>query len=769
MKYQTNINLKEIIKNRKTQPYQCCECNKTIKNFYDFNCVYKDCSFNIGKTEIMCPYCAYKLLRKHLLSKGYSEEELKEMESKIDKPLHNNVMVYSHPEEVIYRARIVFSENNCAMTFWEYTHDDFLLSHDGVNPLAEYYFYKEVYERFTILETYSDYQCKLTACIKLKEWEDSFEYDNEIEQYSKFILENFTKETEDDIDIISDKKQQCYLEMKGLIDGYFRSSDIKNRIELLQDFFTLKESYIEEINKMILKCPDYPNPPDMEIWFDKVFYFEDILMNFEYWKAFDDYSSLLKSLVSLNTNAFYYYQTCLSDIELFKVNEQDDYLEVLEKMTKNFIKFYDYYEDRYSEIFVNIANNNLEIDFERFMASDIPREPQIIHFEDPERTIVATSSILHITLTILPHLTIFYLFLEYLCNSRSKLKLNDQEWLKINKIKRDFNYRFDSLVANLNIYKDKLTKHIKNNNLNDNLIGYTSIIFMFLEQLEILNKEEGLNEKNIEDIFRMKEKVMATYLPVEENSELEELLNRTFERIIDLIFKCVNDTDRFINKENEIKHLLGTKYRHIEGSSAFKSLVTAEYLYDLFIKKSPKELDDKKDYSCISIMYYKSLEDALNQKIFSKYKEYYLIPNGFDGVKQRNYQLELRNDYNKYLPGNLDNIKKYYYYWDNIDKVHRLVKDLTIGSMAKFLLQVGNVRSLKEFMGTVLRKDVDVLRVIQEFGRELYLIKDNRNDAAHGGTIINSEKVQEDKKNVFILEQATEYKRLLYKLLDILD
>ena len=49
-----------------------------------------------------------------------------------------------------------------------------------------------------------------------------------------------------------------------------------------------------------------------------------------------------------------------SDIELFKVNEQDDYLEALEKMTKNFIKFYDYYEDRYSEIFVNIANNNLE-------------------------------------------------------------------------------------------------------------------------------------------------------------------------------------------------------------------------------------------------------------------------------------------------------------------------------------------------------------------------------------------------------------------------
>ena len=58
----------------------------------------------------MCPYCAYKLLRKHLLSKGYSEEELKEMESKIDKPLHNNVMVYSHPEEVIYRARIVFQK-----------------------------------------------------------------------------------------------------------------------------------------------------------------------------------------------------------------------------------------------------------------------------------------------------------------------------------------------------------------------------------------------------------------------------------------------------------------------------------------------------------------------------------------------------------------------------------------------------------------------------------------------------------------------------------
>ena len=129
----------------------------------------------------------------------------------------------------------------------------------------------------------------------------------------------------------------------------------------------------------------------------------------------------------------------------------------------------------------------------------------------------------------------------------------------------------------------------------------------------------------------------------------------------------------------------------------------------------------------------------------------------------------MRKDYNNYLPGSLDNIKKYYYYWDNEDRLYKLVNDLTIGSMAKFLLKVKNVRFLKEFMGTVLRKDVDVLGEIQKFGRELYLIKDNRNDAAHGGTIINSEKVQEDKKNVFILEQATEYKRLLYKLLDILD
>ena len=53
----------------------------------------------------------------------------------------------------------------------------------------------------------------------------------------------------------------------------------------------------------------------------------------------------------------------------------------------------------------------------------------------------------------------------------------------------------------------------------------------------------------------------------------------------------------------------------------------------IYLLKSPKELDDKR-YSCISIMYYKSLEDALNQKYIVNIK-YYLIPNGFDGVKLR--------------------------------------------------------------------------------------------------------------------------------------
>ena len=51
------------------------------------------------------------------------------------------------------------------------------------------------YERFIILETYSDYQCKLTACIKLKEWEDSFEYDNELNN-TQIYLGEFHKETE---------------------------------------------------------------------------------------------------------------------------------------------------------------------------------------------------------------------------------------------------------------------------------------------------------------------------------------------------------------------------------------------------------------------------------------------------------------------------------------------------------------------------------------------------------------------------------------------
>ena len=64
-------------------------------------------------------------------------------------------------------------------------------------------------------------------------------------------------------------------------------------------------------------------------------------------------------------------------------------------------------------------------------------------------------------------------------------------------------------------------------------------------------------------------------------------------------------------------------------------LASAEYLYDLYVNKM-KEKDDF-DYSCVSIMYYKTLEDLINKIIWIPYRKEILEKNTNEAISTKLY------------------------------------------------------------------------------------------------------------------------------------
>lgn len=155
-------------------------------------------------------------------------------------------------------------------------------------------------------------------------------------------------------------------------------------------------------------------------------------------------------------------------------------------------------------------------------------------------------------------------------------------------------------------------------------------------------------------------------------------------------------------------------------------LASAEYLYDLYVNKMKEKVDF--DYSCVSIMYYKTLEDFINKLIWIPYRKEVL-------EKKSNEVIST----NLYL-----NEPKYYY-----DYNYKRVKESCELGPLGFLCS--EIRKLPKFISFIqvyygLKEDKDI-QAIEDFGNRLKEKAKNRNNAAHGGVTVSYETVTEDKKN----------------------
>ena len=211
-----------------------------------------------------------------------------------------------------------------------------------------------------------------------------------------------------------------------------------------------------------------------------------------------------------------------------------------------------------------------------------------------------------------------------------------------------------------------------------------------------------------------------------------------------------NETKFEIYKE-KIINIIDSKNIDKLSPSIMETLATAELLFDTYANESYSSKGF--DYSCISSLYYQAFEDAYNQLIWKQYAEFLknLDIDGEQFVKILKDPNDLR--FSCYLPANSFARRNY------IESNKKIKDECMIGSFGYLIKEVKKGTELTGFcdffariVGFKDRNDMfddDVyLEKCADFAKNILDSKDFRNNASHGGSMVDLERCKEDKKIV---------------------
>ncbi len=238
--------------------------------------------------------------------------------------------------------------------------------------------------------------------------------------------------------------------------------------------------------------------------------------------------------------------------------------------------------------------------------------------------------------------------------------------------------------------------------------------------------------------------------------DLWEKLRKSFSRISETVnkyksFELVNlstsksqkDYDYYCNRVNDDFKAYIEKLK--DYPTLLSGLSSAEYLYDLYINKMAEKQEF--DYSCVSIMYYKTLEDFINTFLWIPYREEILEKNVEEVLNTKLY---------------LNDVKYYYNYQGFKDACE-------LGPLSFLCVEI---RSIPKFMLFMQEKfgliEEEEFRLIESFGEKLKVKTKNRNNAAHGGKKVSYHSASEDKIAIYPTESPEEIRGLIKELLSIL-
>ena len=240
-----------------------------------------------------------------------------------------------------------------------------------------------------------------------------------------------------------------------------------------------------------------------------------------------------------------------------------------------------------------------------------------------------------------------------------------------------------------------------------------------------------------------------------------EWLDSIIERICGALVRRVQlrESD-FTYVKKEIRERLGEFHKFLPAE-AIDSLATAEMLYSKYALKEYAE--NGFDYSCISALYYQAFENSYNQLIWFRYADK-LNNLEIDGVPFPSLLASCGTNRikNHKISGFLDadyRDRKYYTRYDQEKNLTYVKDECMYGSFAKLIEKVCKESELDKFciffsmlagFSNVenMLNDVEYMEIIRHFAVSIRESSIYRNNASHGGAIIDIDQCTKDKNTV---------------------
>ena len=335
---------------------------------------------------------------------------------------------------------------------------------------------------------------------------------------------------------------------------------------------------------------------------------------------------------------------------------------------------------------------------------------------------------------------------------------SDEELKKLSTSKAAILDRYDNMIKVRDYYLKKVFFHQVYFQIERKYFD-SQVMEALEEDAEVLSESindvisfvNAITSDDIESMLNSKQDYI-THLSDFVSGEQEEVLDDLSQKIADKIKASIQKLDVYDKMysaiSNDFRFYASTLMQY---PNIFCSLVSAEYLYKQYVEDINENA--KFDYSCISIMYYISLEDFLNKLVYTPYATDIL--SGLDSNDP--------NDTN-FWKGYVTNFPSY---WTKDKKSHsnKLKMTCEIGVIGYLFEAVERKIHFKNYITSKYPK-TDTQRLSQ-LGTKLRKIAPRRNDAAHGGNYITYSEVCTDKKNVYDTS-ANAYKGLIKELLDII-
>lgn len=373
--------------------------------------------------------------------------------------------------------------------------------------------------------------------------------------------------------------------------------------------------------------------------------------------------------------------------------------------------------------------------------------------EDDEATIQKKAVCNHGYATWIKTVDIIYIVCDIF---QTLYRFSDEELMSLHTDRAAVLEQYDNLTKIRDFYTRKIFYHQVYFQLERNY--YESQVMSALEEDaaqisgsidDVIQFISAIAADDIDGLMQAKQKYIAgigLFASQEQAGDLDKLTAKIIEKIKEIIQRNDIYDELYGAVSTEFTPYLNTLARY---PNIFSSLVSAEFLYKQYIENALPRTNF--DYSCISIMYYMSLEDFLNKLIYTPYAKEVLSTIDKKDAKAFNWKNNVL--WKDYVPD-------YTKFWKKGDPK----STCEIGPLGFLLDGIDGEPALQQFFST--KYNVTDFSSIKLFGQTLKNVAPRRNDAAHGGNYLSYTDVCVDKNNVY--NTAESYRGMILQLLELL-